>query len=221
MARSNKETVQGFYEELINKKLFDRYEDYYAENSIFHSPPYVGMGVATDDTSGDKVMIREVAQGGPAEGHLFTGDQLLRVTDEKNTWESYKQLREPDWGQGILGTPVSIRVLRAGVILDIQLKRGMVQSFDQRSIDFKGIFQFYMTKVMPDQKVTIEHLIEEGDLVVAHCLCSGTNLEYNRQAVWDFTDIFRIKDGKIIESWSVESTYSQLKQLGYKIVTPE
>ncbi len=221
MSRTNKETVQGYYEEVINKKLFDRYDEYFTEESVFHNPPYVGMGLSTDDTSGDKVFIKSVAKGGPAEGYLLPGDQLLRVSDEKDTWETYKQLREADWGQGVIGTPVSIRVLRGGKIVDVQLKRGTVQSFDNRAFDFKEIFRYSVTKIWPDQKVTIEHLIEEGDLVMAHGLGSGTNMDYHSHAIWEFIELFRVRDGKILENWSVENSYSELKQLGYKIVPPE
>ncbi len=220
MFKTNKETVQGYYEELTNKKLFDRYDDYYTEDSVYHNPPYVGLGVSNDDSSGDKVIIFEVAKGCPADGHLLPGDQLLRVADGNNVWETYKELREP-WGQGIVGTTISIRVLRDGQTLDLQLTRGIVQGFDQRALDFKERFRYYLTKVWPDQKVTIKHLIEEGDLVVAHCLCSGTNVEYNRQAIWEFIEILRIKDGKILESWNVEDAHSEMRQLGYKILPPE
>lgn len=221
MTRSNRETVQRYYEEVINQKLFDRYEEYFTEETIFHNPPYVGAGVSTDDTSGNKVMIVKVAKGGPADGQLMPGDQLLRASDEKYTWETYKQLRETDWGQGTIGSAVSVRVLRDGNVLDLQLKRGIVQGFNQRAFDIKEIFRHYATKVWPDQKITIEQLIEEGDLVMAHCLNRGTNMEYHRQAVWDVIDLFKVRDGKILEIWSVENLYSELKQLGYKITPPE
>jgi predicted SnoaL-like aldol condensation-catalyzing enzyme len=48
----------------------------------------------------------------------------------------------------------------------------------------------------------------------------GTNLEYNRSATWGEIDIFKLKDGRIAEIWSVENTYSELKQLGYEIAEP-
>ncbi len=221
MSRTNKETVQGYFEEYINKKDLDQFDDYFTEKSIFHSPPYVGMGVSSDDTSGDKVFIMNVAKGSPADGYLLPGDQLVRVRDEKNVWETYKELREPDWGQGVIGTSVSIRILRDGKTLDFQLKRGIVQTFDLLMVDFKEIDRYYMTKVWPDQKITVQHLIEEGDLVMAHCLVSGMNMEYHRQAVWPFIELFKVRDGKILETWYVEDSYSMMKQLGYKIVPPE
>ncbi len=218
---TNKETVLRYYEDLSNARLADRFEDYFTEESIFHTAHYVGTGVSTDDTSGDKVVITHVAKGGPADGYLCPGDQLLQVTDEKHIWETYKELREMDWGQGIIDTPLTVRVLRDSQVLDVQFKRGIVRGFDQRQFDFKEILRYYTTKVWPDQKVVVDHLVEEGDLVMVHGQISGTNMEYHRQAVWDFVDIFKIRNGKFLEAWGVENSISQFKQLGYRIIPPD
>lgn len=79
----------------------------------------------------------------------------------------------------------------------------------------------------PDFKVTIEHQVSEGDLVVHRQTISGTqNGEYlgipatgkSFSALGIY--IFRMKDGKIAELWGVADALGMMQQLG-AIPAPE
>jgi predicted ester cyclase len=80
----------------------------------------------------------------------------------------------------------------------------------------------------PDVHMEIVELIAEGDKVVGRFTCSATHLgEWLGHAPtgrrFDRVDevaIFRLRDGKITNAWSLEDTLSRLQQLGL-IVTPD
>ena len=77
----------------------------------------------------------------------------------------------------------------------------------------------------------VELQIAEGDLVVTRVTANGTHKgEYRgltfkgisptgKQVTWTMTDISRILDGKIVESWLNEDAVGRLQQIGV-IPTP-
>jgi predicted ester cyclase len=78
----------------------------------------------------------------------------------------------------------------------------------------------------PDVHMEVVDLIAEGDKVVGRFTCSATHLgewqghaptgrRFERVAE---VAIFRFRDGKIVDAWSLEDTLSRLRQLG---LTPE
>ena len=220
MSQSNKQIVQKYYEEVINGKKFDRMDDYIAERCVFHGVPYVGMGVFPDDSSGDKVLVRLIAIGSPAQGKLQHGDQIVSAEDENGRWDTYQQLKTASWGQGKVGTWVKMKVRRDGQEMDFTFQRALIQGFDFVYSQTKDAFTTYLQKDYPDLKVTIHKYVEEGDLVAVYLTNVGTNSDYQRQAVWDEYDIYRIQDGKIVEAWGLEDIFSQSKQLGFIIQPP-
>ena len=111
-------------------------------------------------------------------------------------------------------------VLRDGQELDFRFERALIQGFDFIYSETKDTFRTYLEKEYPDLKVSIHHLIEDGNLVAVYLTNVGTNPDYNRQAVWDEFDIYRLVDGKIVEGWGLEDYFSQVKQLGYMIEPP-
>jgi predicted ester cyclase len=74
----------------------------------------------------------------------------------------------------------------------------------------------------PDVYMEIVELIAEGDQVVGRFTCSATHLgEWLGQAPTgrrfervDEVTIFRLRDGKIADAWSLEDTLGRLQQLG-------
>ena len=74
----------------------------------------------------------------------------------------------------------------------------------------------------PDVRMEIVELIAEGDKVVGRFTCSATHLgawlghaptgrRFERvDEVW----IFRLRDGRIVDVWSLEDTLERLRQLG-------
>jgi predicted ester cyclase len=74
----------------------------------------------------------------------------------------------------------------------------------------------------PDVHMEVVELIAEGDKVVGRFTCSATHLgEWLGQAPTgrrfervDEVAIFRLRDGKIADAWSLEDTLGRLQQLG-------
>jgi predicted ester cyclase len=74
----------------------------------------------------------------------------------------------------------------------------------------------------PDVHMEIVELIAEGDKVVGRFTCSATHLGQwlghaptgRRFERVDEVSIFRFRDGKIVQVWSLEDTLGRLHQLG-------
>ena len=76
-------------------------------------------------------------------------------------------------------------------------------------------------RAFPDLKISIEREIADGDYVVQHLRASGTNTgEFNGMpATGKHTSVTgvmtsKIKDGKVIEAWSLFDNLGLLQQLG-------
>jgi steroid delta-isomerase-like uncharacterized protein len=81
-------------------------------------------------------------------------------------------------------------------------------------------------KAMPDQRVSCEDLIAEGDRVVCRVRVRGTQtgpLEMarlplpatGRETSTEHIHLFRIADGKIVEHWAGRDDIAMLRQLGH------
>ena len=74
----------------------------------------------------------------------------------------------------------------------------------------------------PDVHMELVELIAEGDKVVGRFTCSATHLGQwlghaptgRRFERVDEVSIFRFRDGKIVQVWSLEDTLGRLRQLG-------
>jgi hypothetical protein len=220
MSKTNVQIVEEYVEEVSNRKHFERVFDYCTEDCVIHVAPYVGLGLNFDDRSGDKVILKDIAPNGPSAGNLQVGDELVRVIDGTRTWETFKDLKSGLWGQGVMGTPVTFTVKREGQLMDISLKRGRVDGFDLLLSTYIDVWRDSTLKDWPDLKTEIKLIFGEGDRVACYSINSGTNQEYQRSAVWSDINLYRLKDGKIVEAWGVEDSFSQLKQLGYQIDEP-
>jgi predicted SnoaL-like aldol condensation-catalyzing enzyme len=218
MFKTNKEVVLGFIEEVINQKRLDRFDEYFASGSVYHSGSYVGLGINFDDSSGEKLVLVEVAPGGPADGKLRLGDELLSVKDRQRTWEDFDDLKIGVWARGVVGTPVTLCVRRDGETVDISLELGLIPGWTLSV--HKELFQQYLTVDHPDIHQTVDCILEEGDMVMVYLTNRGTHAKYQRQAVWTEFDLYRVRDGKIVETWGLEDSYGYLKQLGYRVETP-
>jgi steroid delta-isomerase-like uncharacterized protein len=79
---------------------------------------------------------------------------------------------------------------------------------------------------MPDLQLTIQDMIAEGDRVVSRYAGSGTDLggymgqpPTGKRITMSAIQVFRIQDGKIVESWAQRDDVGILRQLGI-ISTP-
>jgi steroid delta-isomerase-like uncharacterized protein len=76
-------------------------------------------------------------------------------------------------------------------------------------------------KAMPDMKVKVRQILAEHDLVAVYWNASGTNTQAGmgfpatgKKISTDGMTIFRLKDGKISEEWSVWDMLSVMRQAG-------
>lgn len=81
-------------------------------------------------------------------------------------------------------------------------------------------------KALPDLKFDIQHVLADEDLVLVHWKASGTDAKVKDAAGQPSPvtlyghSLFRVRDGKIVESWDVSDQLPLLLQRGYKIVPP-
>ncbi len=219
MSQTNSSILRSYIDEVANQKHLDLIPKYFSEKFIGHGTPYVGMGLMIDDSSGVKVTIQSVYPGSSAEGKLKVGDEILRVFDGERTWNSFEELRQSLWGQGALGSSLTVWVRRDKAEHEITLVRGLVKGFEFPYHQMEpGMREFY--KEYPDLKARLVNVIEAGDLVAYQIENQGHNARYGRSAVWAEIGFVRFQDGKITDWWSVEDTVSQFKQLGYTILAP-
>ena len=219
MSQTNSSILRGFFDEVVNQRRLDLFPKYFSETYVGHGTPYVGIGLVPDYSSGAKVTVQLVSPGGPAEGKLMVGDEILRVVDGERTWETFDELRQPTWGQGVLDTSLTMWVRREEVEHEITLVRGLVQGFEfPYHLLETGYPEYY--KEWPDLETRLVRVMETGDLIAYHAESQGYNARYGRSAVWAEFGFVRFQDGKITDWWSAEDTFSQFKQLGYTIEDP-
>ena len=219
MDKSNIQIVQE-YIEAINHQQFDRIFEFCSEECVLHGGPYVGIGVAPDDSSGEKIILQTILPKGPAAENLQAGDELVRAADAENVWETFEELKSGLWGHGVAGTQVNITVRRDGKLLDFHLIRGYIKGADLKLSERINVMRSYI-KIWPDLKEEINLIFGSDDVVAVFSTLSGTNQDYHRSAVWSGASVYRLKDGKIVEMMGVEDEYIQMKQLGYQIREPQ
>jgi steroid delta-isomerase-like uncharacterized protein len=82
-------------------------------------------------------------------------------------------------------------------------------------------FLGHLFEAYPDDKVHIEQILADGDLVSYRATETGTNQgtflnipATNKKATWTEVQFFRFRDGKIVEHWVEVDIYGWFKQLG-------
>lgn len=72
----------------------------------------------------------------------------------------------------------------------------------------------------PDSRITIRHLVAEGNLVAFYCSYVGTQQgpigpfpASNKQMSLDFSGVHRIENGKLVETWLTWDNLAALTQL--------
>ena len=79
----------------------------------------------------------------------------------------------------------------------------------------------------PDQQITVDLWVIEGDMVTAMATVSGTHqgellgvAPTGKPMTFSIIDIWHVKDGKITEVWHNFPTADILQQIGYQLVPP-
>ncbi len=82
-------------------------------------------------------------------------------------------------------------------------------------------FLGYLFSGYPDDKVTVELITADGDMVSYRASETGTNKgEFlgipatNKTATWTEIHFFKFKDGKVVEHWVDPDIYSWFQQIG-------
>jgi predicted SnoaL-like aldol condensation-catalyzing enzyme len=81
-------------------------------------------------------------------------------------------------------------------------------------------------QALPDLKFDIQHLVADEDLVLVHWKASGTDAKVKdaagqpRPVTLYGHSLFRMREGKIVESWDIADQLPLLLQRGYKVVPP-
>ena len=212
--KSNVEIIQEIFEQIVNQKKIDKWDQYFSPDYISRGAPYIGMGFSRD-TSGNRHIIDMVVPGSPADGKLQVGDELLWVDDEHQRWATYEEIE-----QGIRGREYKVGVRRGKQTLEYELTRGLFRGFDTHTDQAKSDMREFMAKEFPDLKATIKLILADGDMVVSLLEYLGTHADFEREAVWREAWFVRLSEGKIVEGWPIIDESSFLRHLGYQLIPP-
>lgn len=90
-----------------------------------------------------------------------------------------------------------------------------------KGVDGYQAFLGHLFAAFPDDAVTFEQIVSDGDRVAYRATESGTHEApflgipaTKKRATWTEIQFFRIKDGKIVEHWVDVDIFSWFQQLG-------
>jgi len=212
--KSNVEIIQEIFEQIVNQKKIDQWDQYFSSDYISRGAPFIGMGFSRD-SSEEKHIIDMVIPDSPADGKLQVGDELLWVEDEHHRWATFEEIE-----QGIQGNKYKMGVRRGNQTLEYELTRGLVRGFDTRTDQAKSDMGEFMTHEFPDLQATIKLILADGDMVVCLLEYRGINANSKREVVWREAWFVRLFEGQIVEGWPVIDESSYLRQLGYQLIPP-
>ncbi len=103
---------------------------------------------------------------------------------------------------------------------DYREHNATVSSFGAGVEGYKNFLNHLFT-AFPEDTVTIDEIVAEGDMVVYRATETGTHkAEFlqipatGKSATWTEIQFFRIQDGKVIEHWIDVDIFSWFQQLG-------
>ncbi|MFC2079313.1 ester cyclase [Candidatus Bipolaricaulota bacterium] len=215
--KSNVEIIQDVLEKVVNQKRIDAWDKYFSQDYIARGAPFVGMGFSRD-SSGDKHIINAITPGGPAEGKLQVGDELLWAEDERQRWATYEDISQGV--QSYRGSKLKVCVRRGKQTLEYELTQGLIRGFDTDNDRAKSEMQDFMAREIPDLRVEIKLTVADGDMVVCLMEYRGTHASFKREAIWREAWFVRLSEGKIVESWPLPDIAAYCRQLGYQSTPP-
>lgn len=96
----------------------------------------------------------------------------------------------------------------------------VVASFGKGAAGYKA-FLGHLFAAFPDDKVTIDLIVSDGEWVSYRATENGTHKATflkipatNKHATWTEIQFFRFKDGKVVEHWVDVDLFSWFQQLG-------
>jgi predicted ester cyclase len=86
-----------------------------------------------------------------------------------------------------------------------------------------------MAKSFPQRKLTNDLIICGGDMVVAYQTVEGVNdgplfgglPPTGKSFNFKWIDIYRFKDGKVVERWGAGDSLGMMQQMGFKLTPPQ
>lgn len=218
---SNKDVILGYYKEVVNGKDFTALDKYFHPDYLSGALPYIGMGVGMDSSSGDKVVVTYVYSEGPSAGKLEVGDEILFVQDGETKLKTFEEIRDIPWGWGKIDASLMLRVRRGDEEIEVEITRGIIEGLKMSLEEFKESWEKFAKEKVPDRKIKILHIIEEGDMVACLFTSTATHLDYDRQFLIPVGEFFRLKDNKIIEDWGIADNLAFIRQMGFTVEEPK
>jgi ketosteroid isomerase-like protein len=212
--KSNVEIIQDIFEQIVNQKKIDQWDQYFSSDYISRGAPFIGMGFSRD-SSEKKHIIDMVIPDSPADGKLQVGDELLWGEDEHHRWATFEEIE-----QGIQGNKYKMGVRRGDQTLEYELTRGLVRGFDTHTDQAKSDMGEFMAHEFPDLQATIKLILADGDMVVCLLEYRGINANSKREVVWREAWFVRLFEGQIVEGWPVIDESSFFRHLGYQFIPP-
>ncbi len=216
--KTNIEIIEEILEQVVNQKKIEVYDQYISPEYVSHGNPYIGTGLGVD-SSGNQHILQFILPGGPAEGKLQVGDELLWVEDEHRRWATYEEIQQ-GFLMGSRGSRYKMGVRRGDQTLEVAFAKEWIQGFDTPKDQAKSELQEFMTNQFPDLSASIVLFLEEGDRIFCLVEYRGTHAEFEREAVWREAWFVRISEGKVVEDWTVYDASSYFRQLGYQLIPP-
>ena len=221
MAKSNKQIVQTFFDEVFNGGHYEKVEEYFSKDCPSIFMPHIGLGFQADWTK-DKVKVEYIIPNGPCQGKLAASDEIVRIEEEGTVFDTFESMRDGAWGLGPLGTLTKMRVKRNNKLVDLELNADQIKwsvmpyTVEQQKRDFMSLPNDWK-----DIDFSIQSMVEEDDQVVCITSVSATSLIFKQHAFWGIIWVFKFRDGKINSLWSLGDSLVYFKQVGYQILPPD
>ena len=125
-----------------------------------------------------------------------------------------------------IGTVAVTAALFGGNAVNAQEKIRIAGNFSVEHSSSVAIEQFkkgaaWMRAGLPDLRIEIEDMIEEGDQVAVRYVCRGTHLASllgeavtSNPVIVTGCTVFRVADGRIAEDWEVLDEAEMMRQIG-------
>lgn len=135
----------------------------------------------------------------------------MSVDDNKALVRRYIEV---GWSRGDLG------VVRESVARDYRRHQPGMPFRVQTGGALEKLIGMYR-QGLPDLEVVIDHMVAEGDFVATRVSASGTHkgdlagiAPTGKRVEFTASDLFELRDGRIVESWHNVDDFGMLQQLG-------
>jgi ketosteroid isomerase-like protein len=147
----------------------------------------------------------------PASPASIQGSRTMSVDDNKALVRRYIEV---GWSRGDLG------VVRESVVSGYHRHQPGMPFPVETGAALEGLVGMYR-QGLPDLEVVIDHIVGEGDFVATRVSAQGTHkgdlagiAPTGKRVEFTASDLFKLTDGRIVESWHNVDDFGLLQQLG-------